>query len=915
METCPQCQNPLRPLSGSAGFSCPHCAMSNLLGGDDPPEFQNPTDYEIEEEIGRGGDGIVYRCRDKNVGRQVAIKFVNFLRGSDETARQRFRSEIETIASLDHPHIIPVYTNGEMSGRSFYTMKYLSGGNLSSCLGNPLPPGEAVPLMGKIVSAVQHAHERNVLHRDLKPSNVLLDERGEPCLSDFGLAKRHTAESQITLTGSVIGTPSYMSPEQARGENATLSPASDIFSLGTLFYFILTGKHAFAGDDSHLILHKVIEDEPDFPDLDRELIAVCRKCLEKEPARRYQSAGALLEDLIRWQNDEPVTARHLTMTRRARRLVRRQAAPILITILAIILAAVWLRPEQPAPLPSKTVIESEADYLSRLDQSLVNLQRLNYREANRLLDHAGLNHRGLEWRVAKALARGDELWRVDHSEKNPTNLFHARNKIFLTTGSGETFEVSPEDGTLRSAEHQQVPDSLRSLDGTWTARFSDEQVSVLRRNDHRPTYQFTNLPHPVTKVCFSTDSRYLVIQSQADHPAFQVRDLLSGKIVINQGVSASAQVTPNFDSPAMTVFGEFPFLISWNYTAEKTIRQFGLFPDKPLFRRDTYRDDGAYLLGDFSATSHLVSLPDGTGFLSLHPDGTLRRWPPLRELPGLDDSLAVDVGEGPAAVSHNGRFVFFRNFHQQPELHDFQSKQSYPITFSQSPLVVLNDGTFITVVEVTGQLICRRFNGGADALWLWNADTALPGNFDQRVIGTEVTPDEHFAVALFPTGFLKIDLRRKEARFTPTPEIASSISISPDGSAVAVSTDDTVLYRNDEEIALPSGKSNHRISHFRRNDELLIADNTGTLRTYRLDDLANPSSRNLDRITALTSSRDGQYLLTGENEKFIIWENGQKRLEVPTDSSPSWLQLCDDDHILIHVNQMGTIERLLLTTP
>ena len=232
MADCPRCQNPLRPFDDGKGQACPHCAMTSLFAEDEDPGFGDPGDYEIEEELGRGGDGTVYLCRDRQVGRHVAIKFVNFLRTSDETARQRFRSEVETIASLDHPHIIPIYANGEMGGRAFYTMKYLRGGSLAARNGKPFSADDAVNLILKIADAVHHAHGRGVLHRDLKPSNILLDDRGEPYLSDFGLAKRHETESQLTVIGSVMGTPASMSPEQARGENDALTPSRGLSQAG-----------------------------------------------------------------------------------------------------------------------------------------------------------------------------------------------------------------------------------------------------------------------------------------------------------------------------------------------------------------------------------------------------------------------------------------------------------------------------------------------------------------------------------------------------------------------------------------------------------------------------------------------------------------------------------------------------------
>ncbi|YCM46662.1 protein kinase [Verrucomicrobiaceae bacterium 227] len=922
MADCPRCQNPLRPLDAGGVQACPHCAMTSLFGEDEDPGFQDPGDYEIEEELGRGGDGTVYLCRDRQVGRHVAIKFVNFLRTSDETARLRFRSEVETIASLDHPHIIPIYANGEMGGRAFYTMKYLRGGSLAARRDRPCSAGEAVDLFSKIADAVQHAHERGILHRDLKPSNVLLDDRGEPYLSDFGLAKRHATAAQLTVTGSVMGTPAYMSPEQARGENDALTPSSDVFSLGSLFYFLLTGQHAFEGEHSHVILRQVIEGHPSFPELDRDLIAICSKCLEKDPGHRYVSAAELIKDLVRWENGKAVSARHLSIIRRVGRSVRR--SPYRLGVLAAVgglIGYLIVQSSEPIAAPIVIVAESDADYLSRLDQSLVAMRRHDFQEAKRLLDGARVQQRDYGWTLARSLVNGDQVWELDLSGKEPARLFEQGGDVFLATKSGAYFTVAPEGGALTP-----VPAPAPSEELEWEPRLVGGEVHLFKAGDGDdavPFYRFPSLDHAVSEFHFSRDSRYFITVARAGNTHLQVRDLNSGKLTINERIPAAVQVTPLFDAPALTLFGDFPYFVSWNYHAETRARPFGVALQEGHFKRVAIGDDATYQFGPIAGITHLVSLPSGEGSLSLGADGVLRRWLPLRHLPGLDDSLSTGVADSPPALSHNGRFAFFRNFFELPELHDFQFHRSYPGLLQQSHLVALNDGRFLTVIDETGEISCWQIDDRGEVTWLWNHGSDLPGASDQRVIQSVVSSDEHRAVVLFPTGFLGIDLVGRESRFTPLDRIGSSISLTADASQIAVTAIDTTIFSEDGVVVIPRGNSDHRICRFTPDGKfLLIANAGGAVSSYLLNGLSKGPvwswKAHSTGVTALTISRDGRAILTGGDSSIRVWDPDhleKPRLTVPTESSPAWLQFCNDDALLFHLNQLGTIETLPLIKP
>jgi hypothetical protein len=271
--------------------------------------------HDCYEEVGRGGMGVVYRARDLVLGRDVALKIIrpDLIEGSD--AVQRFYREAQAAAALRHPNIVPIHGMGLHEGRHCFTMPLLSGGNLAHHKDRfQHDVRAAVTLMEKVAQAVEAAHERGIVHRDLKPANILLDETGQPVVTDFGLAKVPGASAETTHPGQRLGTPAYMAPEQAAGHSWRVTPASDVWALGVILYEVLTGQRPFRGEDTEAVLQQVLTAEPPparqaRPDLDAALEAVLSRCLQKEPTSRYTSAGGLADDLRRWLDGEPL-ARH-----------------------------------------------------------------------------------------------------------------------------------------------------------------------------------------------------------------------------------------------------------------------------------------------------------------------------------------------------------------------------------------------------------------------------------------------------------------------------------------------------------------------------------------------------------------------------------------------------------------------------
>jgi serine/threonine protein kinase/tetratricopeptide (TPR) repeat protein len=302
-------------------------------------------DYELLEEVGRGGQGVVFRARQKSLNRIVALKVIGLGQWATSAHLKRFRLEAEAAASLDHPCIVPIYEVGEGDGQCYFSMKFVEGGQLDEVVRHaPMSIRQAVELIAKVARTVHYAHEHGILHRDIKPGNILVDVKGEPNLTDFGLARLVESESTVTRTVEVLGTPSYMAPEQAAANNTKPMNATDVYGLGAVLYQLLTGHPPFAGGTTFETIKLLLETDPRQPRLwnpkiDRDLSTICLKCLEKDPQRRYSSALALSEDLERWLRHEPIKARRVGVIGRAKRWLQRNPTATGIAVLSLALVS------------------------------------------------------------------------------------------------------------------------------------------------------------------------------------------------------------------------------------------------------------------------------------------------------------------------------------------------------------------------------------------------------------------------------------------------------------------------------------------------------------------------------------------------------------------------------------------------
>jgi len=378
---------------------CPACVLETGLGplaGESEDKESTPLpgdsvrahaadvlmdfgDYELLEEIGRGGQGVVYRARQRSLNRTVALKVIGLGQWATKAHLKRFRLEAEAAASLNHPCIVPIYEVGERGGACYFSMGFVEGGQLEEVVKHePVPTRRAAELIAKVARTVHYAHERGILHRDIKPGNILLDAKGEPHLTDFGLARLMEKESTVTHTLDVIGTPSYMAPEQAVGNNAAVSSVTDVYGLGAVFYELLTGHPPFAGGTTFETIRLVLDSEPRQPRLwnpkiDRDLATICLKCLEKDPQCRYASALALAEDLERWLKHEPIRARRIGVFTRGKKWVwRNPTTAVLIASLVALVAAVgvivWKSELVRRPIPASIAVLPFLDLSQAKDQ-------------------------------------------------------------------------------------------------------------------------------------------------------------------------------------------------------------------------------------------------------------------------------------------------------------------------------------------------------------------------------------------------------------------------------------------------------------------------------------------------------------------------------------------------------------------
>ena len=490
---CRKCGATVPPNSPQQ--SCSACLLEAGLDGvecDAEVDVDLPTpepmlmdfgDYELIEKIGRGGQGVVFRARQKSLNRIVALKVIALGHWATESHLKRFRREANAAASLDHPGIVPIYDIGERDGSCYFSMKLIQGGQLDEVQRRePMSIRRAAELMAKIARTVHYAHERGILHRDIKPGNILLDGEGEPHLTDFGLARLIETESTVTRTMEVLGTPSYMAPEEAAGHTKEITAATDVYGLGAVLYELLTGHAPFAGGTTYQTIRMVLETEPRKPRLwnpkvDVDLETVCLKCLEKDAERRYPSALAVAEDLERWLRHEPIRARPTNVFTRTRKWIRRNPTkavlvPALVAVVILAFTTFWNR-EPPSP-PAGVAVLPFTNLSDEIDSGLLadGIQDDILTKLGRIADLKVISRTSvMQYRGERNIRKIGNALRVSHvlegSLRRVGPRFHLNAQLIDTRTEqhlwAEQYDVDPADVfSIQSEIAQTVASQLKS---------------------------------------------------------------------------------------------------------------------------------------------------------------------------------------------------------------------------------------------------------------------------------------------------------------------------------------------------------------------------------------------------------------------------------------------------------------------
>jgi eukaryotic-like serine/threonine-protein kinase len=517
--------------------------------------------YVLLGELGRGGMGVVYQARHLGLNRPAAIKVLHRRPAAGSAELRRFLTEAEAAAVLEHPHIIPVYEAGEQDGQAFLSMKLLPGGTLAERMeGRPGPPEMAAAMVAKLARAVAHAHARGVLHRDIKPGNVLLDQAGEPCLADFGLAKLRDAAADFTSSQAILGTPAYMAPEVASSGPKAATVAADIYSLGALLYELLTGQPPFTGDSALAILERVKRQPVPSPralnpGVPRDVEIICLKCLHREPRERYPTAAEVADDCDRFLRGEPVSARAPGLVERFQvwtlqhRLAAGLGGALLLTLLLGLGLTLWQWRRAEAHLrQAKTSAAELAASLARGQQRLAETAlttdhpEAGLLELARLLRSNPSNHLA-RLRLDAALSRAPFAWPLlpplRHAEVLREGRFDAHDRWVVTlTQDGQAHLWESRTGArLKSFPHRvdTGPLALASADNLLATCPNDHTVQVWSLPSGDCVQSWSNAPAAVTALQFRPGDLRLAVGDQAGRVTLRHLDSATASEQIDAG--------------------------------------------------------------------------------------------------------------------------------------------------------------------------------------------------------------------------------------------------------------------------------------------------------------------------------------------------------------------------------------------
>jgi WD40 repeat protein/tetratricopeptide (TPR) repeat protein/tRNA A-37 threonylcarbamoyl transferase component Bud32 len=818
------------------------------LATSDPAGVRSFGDYEIVREVARGGMGVVFQARQVKLNRTVALKMILAGQLAGESDIRRFHTEAEAAAHLDHPGIVPVFEVGEHEGQHFFSMGFVEGESLAQRLtAGPLRSRPAAELLAKVAEAIAYAHGRGVIHRDLKPANILIDAADNPRVTDFGLAKKVQGDSHLTASGQIMGTPSYMPPEQAGRSRGAVGPAADVYALGATLYAMVTGRPPFQAATAMDTVLQVLGDEPVpprrlNPTVDRDVETICLKCLEKDPARRYPSAQELREDLRRFLAGDSIRARPVGRAERLGRWCRRN--PLLagtISSAAALLVAVAVL----SMYYADRQVKARAEIAGLLAESNRRLAMLDF-ERGRAAFEQGQIGPGLLWMVQAlrdATNSGDSAWQhaalANLAAWRPhlpplQAVFSHENRVRAVAFSpdGKTILTGSQDNTAR----------------LWDAASGQPVGQPMR-------HQFG-----IPSVAFSPDGRRVLTGS--DDKTVRLWDAATG-----QSIGRPLQHQDAVSAVAFSPDGKTALTGS----SDKTARLWDVATSKPIGK--PLEHGGAVRAVAFS--------PDGKIALTASDDNTARLWD-AQTGASLGAPLVHDDWVWAVAFSPDGKTILTGSDDNTARLWDTQTgrPKGSPLRHQHSvrSLAMSADGK--TILTGSQDKTAR----------LWDAATGEP-------IGPPLQHQgEVVAVALRPDGRIALTASEDNtarlwdaatARLVGEPMVhqgeVTAVAFSPDGKAVLTGSDDNTARLWEADTGQPIGQPwdlDHQGSFtsmaFGPDGRTLVTG--GNDRTARLwdADTGRQIGRPLpysDQIEAVAISPDGQTLLAAGYDKTAqLWE-------------------------------------------